>query len=154
MSASSGTTLFLIPMVSRSTRQGFFLFSPSRGGAVFLVMCMILRSCGSIRILQAQQSSLKLKSIRRERGPIFGTYLGARKSADVDAVYSDDVATDASGGRSETGGKDKSPKKFLKSKGLPSKICACCGRPMIWRKSWAKNWDEVKYCGEKCRRSK
>ena len=46
------------------------------------------------------------------------------------------------------------PKKYLKSKGLPSKICACCGREMVWRKSWAKNWEDVKYCSEKCRRSK
>lgn len=46
------------------------------------------------------------------------------------------------------------PAKFLKSKGLPSKICLCCGRPMVWRKSWSKNWDEIKYCSEKCRRSK
>jgi len=35
---------------------------------------------------------------------------------------------------------------------LPSKPCAACGRPMTWRKSWAKNWDSVKYCSERCRR--
>jgi hypothetical protein len=23
---------------------------------------------------------------------------------------------------------------------LPSKPCAACGRPMTWRKKWAKNW--------------
>ncbi|HEY0957246.1 MAG TPA: DUF2256 domain-containing protein [Roseateles sp.] len=37
---------------------------------------------------------------------------------------------------------------------LPSKPCLACGRPMSWRKAWAKNWDEVKYCSERCRRSK
>jgi hypothetical protein len=34
---------------------------------------------------------------------------------------------------------------------LPSKICVVCGREMTWRKSWAKNWDAVKYCSEACR---
>jgi hypothetical protein len=37
---------------------------------------------------------------------------------------------------------------------LPSKPCAVCGRPMTWRKAWAKNWDDVKYCSEACRRQK
>lgn len=35
---------------------------------------------------------------------------------------------------------------------LPSKPCAVCGRPMTWRKRWARNWDEVKYCSDACRR--
>jgi len=35
----------------------------------------------------------------------------------------------------------------------PSKTCAQCGRPFDWRKKWAKNWDEVRYCGERCRRA-
>ncbi|MDP2261667.1 MAG: DUF2256 domain-containing protein [Hydrogenophaga sp.] len=37
---------------------------------------------------------------------------------------------------------------------LPSKPCTVCGRPMSWRKAWAKNWDEVKVCSEACRRQK
>ena len=37
---------------------------------------------------------------------------------------------------------------------LPSKICVACGREMTWRKSWAKNWDEVKYCSDACRAKK
>jgi len=36
---------------------------------------------------------------------------------------------------------------------LPSKPCVACGLPMSWRRSWAKNWAEVKYCSEACRRS-
>ncbi|WP_348680598.1 MULTISPECIES: DUF2256 domain-containing protein [unclassified Limnobacter] len=24
---------------------------------------------------------------------------------------------------------------------------------MTWRKSWAKNWDDVKYCSEACRKA-
>jgi hypothetical protein len=37
---------------------------------------------------------------------------------------------------------------------LPSKPCVACGRPMSWRRSWAKNWPEVKFCSEACRRQK
>ena len=37
---------------------------------------------------------------------------------------------------------------------LPSKPCVSCGLPMSWRRSWAKNWAEVKYCSEACRRAK
>lgn len=37
---------------------------------------------------------------------------------------------------------------------LPEKICATCGRPMTWRKAWAKNWDDVKYCSDGCRKWK
>ena len=35
---------------------------------------------------------------------------------------------------------------------LPSKPCTVCHRPMAWRKAWAKNWAEVKYCSDACRR--
>jgi hypothetical protein len=37
---------------------------------------------------------------------------------------------------------------------LPSKTCLVCGKEMTWRKSWAKNWDEVKYCSDACRSKK
>ena len=37
---------------------------------------------------------------------------------------------------------------------LPSKPCLACGRAMSWRKAWAKNWDEVKYCSQRCRSDK
>ena len=37
---------------------------------------------------------------------------------------------------------------------LPSKPCLVCGRPMSWRKAWAKNWDEVRYCSDACRARK
>jgi hypothetical protein len=35
---------------------------------------------------------------------------------------------------------------------LPSKPCVACGRPMVWRKAWARTWDSVRYCSERCRR--
>ena len=37
---------------------------------------------------------------------------------------------------------------------LPSKPCQACGRPMSWRRRWARNWAEVKYCSEACRSNK
>ncbi|MDR6990928.1 DUF2256 domain-containing protein [Luteimonas sp. 3794] len=37
---------------------------------------------------------------------------------------------------------------------LPSKLCAVCGRTMTWRRAWAKTWEEVRYCSERCRRNK
>ena len=37
---------------------------------------------------------------------------------------------------------------------LPSKPCARCGREMTWRKAWAKNWEQVLYCSDACRRNK
>ncbi|OWU65443.1 MAG: DUF2256 domain-containing protein [Armatimonadetes bacterium Cent15-Ar3] len=37
---------------------------------------------------------------------------------------------------------------------LPTKVCPICGRPFTWRKKWERNWDEVKYCSDKCRRAK
>jgi hypothetical protein len=37
---------------------------------------------------------------------------------------------------------------------LPSKPCEACGRAMTWRKRWAANWAEVRYCCDACRRRK
>ena len=33
-----------------------------------------------------------------------------------------------------------------------TKICAVCGRVITWRKRWEKNWSEVRYCSDACRR--
>ena len=35
---------------------------------------------------------------------------------------------------------------------LPSKPCAACGLPFSWRKKWARDWDEVRFCSDRCRR--
>ncbi len=37
---------------------------------------------------------------------------------------------------------------------LPQKICAGCGRPFVWRKAWAKDWENVKFCSDRCRAAK
>jgi hypothetical protein len=44
--------------------------------------------------------------------------------------------------------------KMVKKSDLPSKICPVCKRPFQWRKKWAKDWEEVKYCSERCKKSK
>ena len=36
----------------------------------------------------------------------------------------------------------------------PPKPCLVCGRPITWRKKWERDWDQVKYCGDGCRRRK
>ncbi|MDA9003638.1 DUF2256 domain-containing protein [Flavobacteriales bacterium] len=42
----------------------------------------------------------------------------------------------------------------MKKQNLPHKICTVCKKPFAWRKKWEKNWNEVKYCSERCRRTK
>tara|TARA_Y100001968_G_C19093602_1_gene588942 strand:+ start:210 stop:347 length:138 start_codon:yes stop_codon:yes gene_type:complete len=39
-------------------------------------------------------------------------------------------------------------------KHLPIKTCPICKKPFSWRKKWKKEWENVIYCSEKCRRSK
>lgn len=36
----------------------------------------------------------------------------------------------------------------------PDKTCASCGRRIEWRAKWAKNWDDVRYCSDACRKRK
>jgi hypothetical protein len=44
--------------------------------------------------------------------------------------------------------------KQIKKQDLPQKICRVCKLPFSWRKKWEKNWEEVLYCSERCRREK
>jgi hypothetical protein len=34
---------------------------------------------------------------------------------------------------------------------LPQKICAACGRPFSWRRKWARDWESVRHCSQRCR---
>ena len=34
---------------------------------------------------------------------------------------------------------------------LPQKTCAHCGRPFAWRRKWARDWDSVRFCSDRCR---
>jgi hypothetical protein len=36
----------------------------------------------------------------------------------------------------------------------PTKTCVVCGRPFQWRKKWKDVWEEVRYCSERCRRTR
>jgi hypothetical protein len=35
-----------------------------------------------------------------------------------------------------------------------AKACAACGRRMEWRKKWARDWENVRYCSDACRGKK
>ncbi|MFY7653332.1 MAG: DUF2256 domain-containing protein [Chitinophagaceae bacterium] len=37
---------------------------------------------------------------------------------------------------------------------LPQKNCVVCNKPFTWRKKWEKNWEEIKYCSDRCRSQK
>jgi hypothetical protein len=45
------------------------------------------------------------------------------------------------------------PMKMRKKSDLPTKVCPVCGRPFAWRKKWARDWAQVVYCSDRCRRS-
>jgi len=50
--------------------------------------------------------------------------------------------------------KAKSTPRVAKVKnGIAPKKCVTCGLEFEWRKKWRKDWDQVKYCSEKCRRA-
>ncbi|MBW0371393.1 DUF2256 domain-containing protein [Ensifer adhaerens] len=44
--------------------------------------------------------------------------------------------------------------RMIKKADLPKKICPSCGLAFEWRRKWAKDWNRVKFCSERCRRSK
>lgn len=33
-----------------------------------------------------------------------------------------------------------------------TKTCAVCGRVITWRRKWARDWEQVRYCSDACRR--
>jgi len=49
--------------------------------------------------------------------------------------------------------KKQAPEKprYRKSE-LPTRICVACARPFAWRKRWERDWEQVKYCSDACRR--
>jgi len=50
--------------------------------------------------------------------------------------------------------KSKKPSRDRSKRDLPQKPCAACARPFAWRKKWARDWDGVRFCSERCRRAK
>lgn len=77
--------------------------------------------------------------------------LNVRKKHDQSECYDSDDNSMMKPSKTKTNHHNKI-KKYTKSN-LPSKVCCVCKRPFEWRKKWAKVWDEVKYCSERCRRS-
>ncbi|MEQ1539606.1 MAG: DUF2256 domain-containing protein [Sphingorhabdus sp.] len=41
--------------------------------------------------------------------------------------------------------------KMRKKSDLPTKVCAACGLPFTWRKKWERDWDNVRFCSDRCR---
>lgn len=35
-----------------------------------------------------------------------------------------------------------------------AKVCDACGRRIEWRRRWAADWDQVRWCSQACRRRK
>lgn len=44
--------------------------------------------------------------------------------------------------------------KMRRKADLPVKLCVVCGRPFAWRRKWARDWEEVRYCSDACRRGR
>jgi hypothetical protein len=43
--------------------------------------------------------------------------------------------------------------KMRKKSDLPQKTCAACGLPFTWRKKWERDWAEVRFCSDRCRKA-
>jgi hypothetical protein len=44
--------------------------------------------------------------------------------------------------------------KMRKKADLSTKPCQTCGLPFTWRKKWARVWDDVRFCSDRCRAGK
>ena len=42
----------------------------------------------------------------------------------------------------------------VKKADLPTKTCPACQRPFTWRKKWARDWENVVYCSDACRKKR
>ena len=40
----------------------------------------------------------------------------------------------------------------VKKQNLPTKTCPACDHPFTWRKKWARDWENVTYCSDACRK--
>ncbi|GAA4429843.1 DUF2256 domain-containing protein [Acidovorax lacteus] len=41
--------------------------------------------------------------------------------------------------------------RMRKKSELPHKLCQHCSRPFAWRKKWERDWEQVRYCSDRCR---
>ena len=37
--------------------------------------------------------------------------------------------------------------------GFAPRICVTCGKPFEWRKKWARDWEKVLYCSQRCQKN-
>ncbi|TDE85868.1 MULTISPECIES: DUF2256 domain-containing protein [Deinococcus] len=33
----------------------------------------------------------------------------------------------------------------------PQKVCPVCGLSFTWRRKWERDWENVRYCSDRCR---
>jgi len=43
--------------------------------------------------------------------------------------------------------------KMRRKSDLPEKVCVQCGRPFAWRRKWARDWENLRYCSDGCRKA-
>lgn len=36
--------------------------------------------------------------------------------------------------------------------GDATRVCASCGRVITWRRAWARDWEQIRWCSQQCRR--
>ena len=48
-------------------------------------------------------------------------------------------------GKPTTKSSDRSP-------AVATRNCASCGRVITWRRTWARDWEQVRWCSQQCRR--
>ncbi|RYE33237.1 MAG: DUF2256 domain-containing protein [Hyphomicrobiales bacterium] len=41
--------------------------------------------------------------------------------------------------------------KMRRKADLPTKTCVSCGQPFAWRKKWARVWETISTCSDRCR---
>ncbi|MES1929926.1 hypothetical protein SADO_11739 [Salinisphaera dokdonensis CL-ES53] len=43
--------------------------------------------------------------------------------------------------------------RMRKKADLPSKTCLHCAQPFQWRRKWARDWPQVRFCSTACKRA-
>jgi len=43
--------------------------------------------------------------------------------------------------------------KMRKKGDMPTKTCPACGLEFTWRKKWARDWENIRFCSERCKRN-
>lgn len=53
------------------------------------------------------------------------------------------------------GDRKSKPDRAKAKAGVPAgKVCAACGRTIQWRSKWERDWENIRFCSEACRRNK